>query len=265
MSDTNRSDTSLARQRPSWPGIWYVASDLDRDGCLILRSQDAKTLMVEGVLAGVKGPYDCPIALRLFGTSDPIERADLRRRMRADKLPVAVLDQREAEAKRQKIEQLKKMEAARKAMVSQARRKGQDAQPRSSQTQFAGSSSQGESVPTPTQSIEAIIEESQRLNPRNIGEVVEKFGMGEDFLSQMPMAALPDRLSTKLLPYQRQALAWLVEKENPMLPLPGSKEMVQLWKRAKDPRIFTNIATNFSLKDQSPVLAKGGILAVSRR
>ena len=37
---------------------------------------------------------------------------------------------------------------------------------------------------------------------------------------------------------------------------------MQLWKRdSKNPRIFTNIATNFSYKDKEPPLASGGILA----
>lgn len=226
--------------------------------------------MVEGSLAGQKGTYDCPISLRLFGTSDPIERADLRRRMKSDHLPVEVLDQRENEAKRRKVEELKRMQAAKKAMAlkalaSQAGRKGQASQPGSSQVQFAGSSSQGADI-MPVQSLEDIMVESQRLDPRNLGGAVEKFGMGEAFLSQMPMAPLPNRLKTELLPYQRQALAWLLEKENPKLPPPKSTEVVQLWKRSpRDPRIFTNIATNFSLKDQLPSLAKGGILAVSVR
>lgn len=225
--------------------------------------------MVEGSLAGQKGTYDCPIALRLFGTSDPIERADLRRRMKADRLPVEVLDQRENEAKMRKIDELKRMQAAKKAMELKAMalksgRKGQAAEPRSSQVQFAGSSSQGNSMPV--QSLEEIMVESQRLDPRNMGEAVGKFGMGEAFLSQMPMAALPEGLATKLLPYQLQALAWLLEKENPKLPPPRSTEVVQLWKRSsKDPRLFTNIATNFSLKDQLPSLARGGILAVSHQ
>lgn len=225
--------------------------------------------MVEGSLAGQKGTYDCPISLRLFGTSDPIERADLRHRMKADRLPVEVLDQRENEAKRRKVEELKRMQAAKKAMAlkalaSQGGRKGQSAEPRSSQIQFAGSSSQGDGIPV--QSLEEIMVESQRLDPRHLGGAIEKFGMGEEFLSQMPMAALPERLATTLLPYQCQALAWLLEKENPKLPPPRSEEVVQLWKRSsRDPRIFTNIATNFSLKDQLPSIAKGGILAVRPR
>lgn len=50
---------------------------------------------------------------------------------------------------------------------------------------------------------------SQKFNPREVGEVVDKFGVGEVALAQMPMADFPEKLSTKLLPYQRQALAWL--------------------------------------------------------
>ena len=44
----------------------------------------------------------------------------------------------------------------------------------------------------------------------------------------MPMAAKPDAIKTKMLPYQLQALQWLLDHETP--PLPGTKdsEAVQL-------------------------------------
>ena len=75
------------------------------------------------------------------------------------------------------------------------------------------------------------------------------------------MADFPEKLATKLLPYQRQALAWLMEKEKPQLPAVGSTDVVQLWKRdSKDSRLFTNIATNFSTREP-PTLSSGGILA----
>jgi SWI/SNF-related matrix-associated actin-dependent regulator of chromatin subfamily A3 len=181
--------------------------------------------------------------------------------MKSDRLPVEVLDQRENEARQRKVDELKKQQASRKAMGPRVGINGHQEELRSSQPEFAGSSSQGQSR-LPEQSLEQIMEESHRFNPREMGEIVEKFGVGEDFLSKMPMADLPGRLATKLLPYQRQGLAWLLEKENPKLPPPGSTEVVQLWKRCSlDPRLFTNIATNFSLKD--PPLARGGILAVS--
>lgn len=161
------------------------------------------------------------------------------------------------------MEELKKLQAAKKAMSSNSG-SGRQREMGSSQSGFVGGMSQSNNVPV--QTIEQIVQESQRLiNPRELGEVVETYGAGEDILSQMPMAEFPERLATKLLPYQRQALAWLIEKENPRLPAIGSKDVVQLWKRSpSDARMFTHIATNFSLKGQEPPLASGGILAVSR-
>ena len=78
----------------------------------------------------------------------------------------------------------------------------------------------------------------------------------------MPMVESPERLKTQLLPYQRQGLAWLLDRENPQIPPAGSTDVVQLWKRSTtDTKLFTNIATNFSIKNQEPSLASGGILA----
>lgn len=251
-------------------------------------TQDAGTLLVEGSLAGRKGTYDCPIALRLFGTSEPIERASLKSRMQGDMLPVDTLTQRENEEKKRRMEELKRYQATKKAMSLKSgggrpREVGRSqsgfvggsqsgfvgsSQPGfagSSQSGFVGGMSQANSIPAPVQSMEQLIQGSQRFNPREMGEVVEKYGAGEETLSQMPMAEFPPRLATKLLPYQRQALAWLIEKENPRLPAIGSTDVVQLWKRSPhDARMFTNIATNFSPKGQEPSLASGGILAVSR-
>lgn len=224
-------------------------------------AQDAGTLLVEGSLAGRKATYDCPITLRLYGTSEPIERASLKSRMQAEGLPVEALTQRENEEKKRRMEELKKFQAAKKAMSSKPG-SGRQREVGSSQQAFVGGMSQTNSVPV--QSIEQIIQGSQRFNPRELTEVVEKYGAGEDVLSQMPMAEFPERLATKLLPYQRQALAWLIEKENPRVPAIGSKDAVQLWKRAPwDARMFTNVATKFS-QIQEPSLASGGILAVRR-
>lgn len=236
--------------------------------------QDAGTLLVEGSLAGLKSTYDCPIALRLYGTSDPAERESLKNRMKRDYLPVDALDQRErgekrrqAEQKKRQAEELKRLQAARREEIKRIR-EGRGGSPGSGQQREVSSSQTGYVGSTPlvnvpkVQTIEEIMRGSQKFNPREVGEVVEKFGAGEVALAQMPMADFPEKLSTKLLPYQRQALAWLLEKENPQLPLVGSDDVVQLWKRSA-PNMFTNIATHFTLKGQNPILASGGILAVS--
>lgn len=213
---------------------------------------------MEGSLSGRVGSYDCPIVLKLFGTSEPVERANLRNQMKADRLPSAVIDEKEKEAKKRKAEELKKIAAAKKGKGGKAGGDGQQ-WGHSSQNDYAGTLSQGDG--NSSQSIEDLIDGSERFNPREVGSLVEKSGAGEDALAAMPMADCPQKLATRLLPYQRQALAWLLEKENPQLPPADSNDAVQLWKRSGNGQIYTNIATSFSLKKQKPNLASGGILS----
>jgi SWI/SNF-related matrix-associated actin-dependent regulator of chromatin subfamily A3 len=121
-----------------------------------------------------------------------------------------------------------------------------------------GSSSQQEIVPE--LSIQDFVAGAERFRPRDVQEIVEAWGQGEDSLSKMPMANQPERLKATLLPYQLQGLAWLLEKENPVLPAPGSKATVQLWKRdEKRNDLFYNIASLH--RSATVTLAKGGILA----
>ncbi|KAL6717893.1 hypothetical protein ACLMJK_003978 [Lecanora helva] len=219
---------------------------------------DSGALLVEGSLSGRLGDFDCPIALKLFGTSEPVERANLRSQMKYDRLPSEVIDQLEREAKKKKAEELKRIAAAKKAKTDRGAGAPKDAH--FSQKEWAGTQSQGNN--DAGQSLEDLMETSQRFNPRELGEATEKFGTGEELLAQMPMADCPTKLQTQLLQYQRQALAWLLEKENPQLPPQGSDDTVQLWKRSTKTRgVFTNIATNFSLQNQEPRLASGGILS----
>ncbi|KAJ5223581.1 hypothetical protein N7468_008123 [Penicillium chermesinum] len=56
----------------------------------------------------------------------------------------------------------------------------------------------------------------------------------------------------------RQGLAWLIDRESPAFPPPGSDGVVQLWKRSG--KQYNNIATNFTTPNEPP-LASGGILA----
>ena len=92
-------------------------------------------------------------------------------------------------------------------------------------------------------------------------EIVEAWGVGEDALSKMPMADQPQALISTLLPYQRQGLKWMLEKESPALPAAGSTDVVQLWKRSPTrPNVFQNVATNYCTSS-APKLARGGILA----
>ncbi|KAL8989148.1 MAG: hypothetical protein Q9177_001905 [Variospora cf. flavescens] len=230
-----------------------------REAARLARYIDNGSLVIEGVLAGTKGQFDCPINLKLFGSSDRSKKQHLVDELRRDKLPLDALTKRAKEEKLKQVEESKKLKAAQKSGRA-ATGSGKKSDKNGNQWGYAGNSTVGDGEPA--QTMEDVIEISQRINPREMGEVVEKFGTGEDALSKLPMADQPARLSTKMLPYQRQALFWLLAQEDPRLPPVGSQDSIQMWKRnARDSTLFTNIATNFSIKNTEPTLASGGILA----
>ncbi|KAJ5182740.1 Zinc finger RING-type [Penicillium capsulatum] len=217
---------------------------------------DTKDLLVEGVLTGHKGQFDCPVTLQLYGSRDPAKRQALKARMQQDKLPVKELNETEREERRRE----KEREKERKAAAKQARAM---ALGKASQQWQANENALFANLSTPTglgeqTSMEDLLDQSSFFNPREIGQVVENFGQKEADLARMPMAESPAALSTHLLPYQKQGLAWMISQESPQLPDTGSDAVVQLWKRNRN--VFINLATNFSTSNQ-PSLASGGILA----
>ncbi|KAI9924450.1 hypothetical protein ASPWEDRAFT_56533 [Aspergillus wentii DTO 134E9] len=216
---------------------------------------DNRSLLVEGILTGVIGAYDCPIVLKLFGPSDFHKRQELKMKMEMDRLPVNELKRWEREEIKQKKQREKEQkDAAKKSRalaLGQARQWDVGPNPNFANLYTGEGSNESESL-------DEIIGQSSTFNPRDIGQVTENFGLNEADLENMPMVDSPAALSTQLLPYQRQGLAWMINKESPELPGPGSESVVQLWKRKGT--MFTNIATNFSTPKQ-PVLASGGILA----
>lgn len=215
---------------------------------------DEGSVFLIGRLAGAPGEYECPISIEIYGTDDLLGSDALQKRLKRDGLPIDSIIKNQKTVRARNMEQL---EAARK-VASATPGSSQQWQYGNSQSQRPGPLSQS-LLPA---RMEDLVAESTQFSPREVGRVVEKFGIGEEFLAQMPMAEAPARLSTKMLPYQRQALAWMLEKERPLLPPPGSQDIVQLWKRSdRSPKMFTHIATNFTLKDTEPTLARGGILA----
>lgn len=229
----------------------------------LARYLDSRELHVEGVLAGNFGTFDCPLTVRLFGpAADSLAGRDLQTKLKADKLPTkAILEQEREEKRREKERQAaekKRLTDARKAAAAQGRGNGR-IPVNSSQSGFTNQSQPNGESSQPV--MDDIVEASQRFNPREISQTAEKFGLAEEALANMPMANKPERISTKMLPYQLQALKWLLDQESPQPPARGSKDVVQLWKRhGSNPNHFTNVATNFSVQD-TPPLASGGILA----
>jgi SWI/SNF-related matrix-associated actin-dependent regulator of chromatin subfamily A3 len=195
--------------------------------------------------------------LMIYGPADPTVAADLKMQLKLDNLIPKGTDLAEREKKKRE----KQLEKERKEEAKKARAM---ALSKAAQGWQANENSQFANLSTPggdgegEESLEELFSQSKFFNPREIGQVVETFGQKESDLAKMPMADSPEALSTTLLPYQRQGLAWMINHESPTLPAPGSDAIVQLWKR--DANSFTNIATNYSTTTQPP-LASGGILA----
>lgn len=191
-------------------------------------------MVIEAVLAGEKGAWDCPILLKVFGPDEAVARGELETKLKSDKI---VLKKQRATAPK-------------KPLASTPAAPGR----------YVGSqSTQPSSQSEPD--IQQFVEASERFRPRDVEKLVDEWGVGEEAMARMPMADQPEELQSTLLPYQRQGLAWMIQKENTKLPEVGSNDVVQLWKRQQDrPNVFQNLATGFATST-APSLAKGGILA----
>ncbi|KAF4556886.1 SNF2 family N-terminal domain-containing protein 8 [Elsinoe fawcettii] len=204
---------------------------------------DQHELIAEGKLSGRRGEFDIPLSIALYGTSDPEARQELRNRMQKDHLNLDAFKKKEKEEKAKRAAELKK--------VAKGKRPDKDAQWNN------GTITNGDGLGP--QEIEEIMDEATVFNPRDAGKVAEQYGAQEEQLLALPKEEQPAGISTPLLPFQLQGVAWLLEHENPKLPEQGGDDVVQLWKRPSNKQ-FTNIATNFS-QSQEPRLARGGILA----
>ncbi len=217
---------------------------------------DSGQLLVEGALTGPKDYYECPIGLKLFGTRDPVAQAALKQKMQDLRLPVDELVRSEREQQKRDKEFQKQQKAREKAAAAMQRNGGAvfDCEGPNRYSNLA--------MPNGDNPVELNMDQllngTAIYNPRDVQDVVNKFVTGEDALSNMPLASQPAMIATVLLPYQRQGLQWMLDKESPELPTGKSDEIVQLWKKSNG--IYTNVATSFSVS-KAPQLASGGILA----
>jgi SWI/SNF-related matrix-associated actin-dependent regulator of chromatin subfamily A3 len=218
---------------------------------------DNRSFFIEGMATDYKGSFDCPVALKFYGSSDPVIRNQVKNQMKEKRLPTDGLvqlekEEREKEKKRGELEMLLK-KAGKGAVVGMG--KGVDWN--TAAAQFASSSAAGLGL-----NLDDFMKESEKFNPRSFDEMTAKFGMTEESLKEMKMAKQPNGVASKLLPFQLQGLQWMLDKESPQQPPVGSKESVQLWKRVNNkPHMFHHLATNYSVDNKLPHLASGGILA----
>jgi SWI/SNF-related matrix-associated actin-dependent regulator of chromatin subfamily A3 len=203
---------------------------------------------MEGMLTGSIGSYDCPIAITIFGPSDPTLRDRTKIRMLADRLPITELirtEQDKAKREWQRRRALQEVEQTKRATMN-GQKGGLYANLHTPERRL-----------DPTD-LQDLLQQSSAININRMGQAVEKFGVTESDLANMPMAEIPIAMNTQLLSYQRQGLAWMLEKESPKLPETAAENIVQLWK--KEGGRYRNIATNYATS-QAPPLASGGILA----
>ncbi|QUC22554.1 uncharacterized protein UV8b_06795 [Ustilaginoidea virens] len=195
---------------------------------------DSGDIFLEAQLTGFKGTYDCPVRLYFYGPSDSSDRSRIENKLKSDKLV------KSTELKRTRRE----AETRRAALGLKA----------GGLTYGLGTNGYED----PEISLEDILKHSQSVEFRNGKDVIKTLAMDELYLSQMPYCEQPSALKATLLPYQLQGLAWMISKENPILPTKDADNLVQLWKY--DGKGYWNVATDFISKSP-PKLFSGGILA----
>lgn len=157
---------------------------------------DRNDLVIEGVLTGEKGFYDCPIRLYLYGSSEPATRTALEARLKADKLLKAT------EMKNNR----KEAEARRSAMGM-----------KSGTTTGAGL---GDTAAATVQKeeqdalLQHLVAQSEALESVRANTFADSLAIGEDQLKAMPMAQQPDGLKSTLLPYQLQVRSFVVSLQH---------------------------------------------------
>ncbi|KAF4126809.1 SWI/SNF-related matrix-associated actin-dependent regulator of chromatin subfamily A3 [Geosmithia morbida] len=202
-------------------------------------TSDRGDITLEAQLTGEKGMFECPARLGLYGPSDVRRRASIEASLKKDKLARATqLKKTKAEIDRKRIVGLHNGGSTAGFMPTATEADAQQA----------------------TLSVEELARISEAVDMRQgDSDRFKALAMGEKELSRMPMGVQPPQLKSTLLPYQLQALYWLIEKEDPKLPERGSSDTVQLWRHQANGR-YRNVATDYC-PISPPVLLSGGILA----
>lgn len=139
---------------------------------------DRREIVVDGVINGHKGNFDCPIRLYFYGPSDPVARLELESRLKADKLV--------------------------KATELKNTRKEAEAQRAISQDPTNGAPALGLGVSDHRQAHQAVLEDSEAVNFRAELGALDVLNMDEKALSAMPQATQPDVIKSQLLFHQLQ-------------------------------------------------------------
>ncbi|RYC65063.1 hypothetical protein CHU98_g1159 [Xylaria longipes] len=145
---------------------------------------DSGEILLDGVLNGDKGPYECPIRLYFYGTRIPLARLKLEAKLKADKLLKAT----ELKNTRQEAE-------AQRAIAKEAEN--------GTPALGLGSSAHSQS----RQEVIEILDDSEVVDFRADPGVLDVLNMDEATLSAMPQATQPHAIKSNLLFHQLQRTA----------------------------------------------------------
>ena len=151
---------------------------------LILFLKDRGDIKLEAQLTGEKGFYDCPVRLSLYGPSGPVERAQIEKSLKEQKLLKAT-----------ELKQTRKSADEKRAIIQGLRNGG---------SQVGIGSQQWPDVQD--LSLEELQQSSEATSFRAGGDSLQTMAMNVEELSHLPMAAQPSYLRAKLLPYQLQVI-----------------------------------------------------------
>lgn len=196
---------------------------------------DRRVLLVEGTVVSDRNAYDIPISLQFFSSRGNVEEMEYRLRT-FDLYPTMVV----RGGARTQVRPPPPAPAPRPYVppVIPGRQIPSGVPPRSSQG-YVAPTPPAPPTPNPARDYNTLVRSSIAFDPRSIRSVQEKFGMSIDDLQNLPMAKQPDKVSTKMIGYQLQGLAWMLDKEHPKLP--EGDQVRQFW--TKQGHHWVNVAT----------------------
>ncbi|EEY14814.1 transcription termination factor 2 [Verticillium alfalfae VaMs.102] len=217
---------------------------------------DRGEILLECQLSGEMNFYDCPIRLRVYGSSDRAARRALEDRLKKDRIfKAAELSSSRTEAETRREEEARGVEFRGVGTETNAHFKA-----RADAAELGMQQARNATKYEPPEGVTIVdlVATSETIDVRKGADAIKT--MTEEQMAAMPMADEPAFLVSKLLPYQLQGLHWMLAKEDPQLPKKDSSDSVQLWRWQQNKRGMVNIATKFSVAGEAKLLS-GGILA----
>jgi len=180
---------------------------------------DSGRLRIEGTVVGNRNAYNIPISIQLFSpqTMSSTTLSQLVSRFDISSQPVIP-----------------------NASPHKAMRPPPPPPPRPTPQYVSASAAAAAAEAAAQKSYDSLLQSSIAFDPRAIRDAPEKFGLSMKDLENLPLAKQPRQVTTKMLSYQLQGLAWMLKMEHPKLP--GDNEVCQFW--TKSGNNWLNIASN---------------------